>query len=133
MSMKYNYFKVHRWEILKAIKEKELKQKIKRNKKRKFARDWIIMRALQYHITRSWQIYSREKFMKELFRKQFFVILRITIKMRLSLKNNGRDFDTRLKRRIKHALTAMGGSTLRVNCRERAKNKLHQYLSQRFE
>ena len=133
MSIKYNYFKVHRWEILKAIKEKELKSKIKRNAKRKFARDWIIMRALQYHITRSWQIYNREKFMKEIFRKQFFVILRIKIKMTLSLKKNGRDFDTRLKRRIKHALTVMGGSTLRVNYRERAKNIIHKYLSQRFE
>ena len=40
---KYNYFKMHKWVIIKAIKEKELKLKMKRNAKRRLVKGWVIM------------------------------------------------------------------------------------------
>ena len=122
---KYRYFLLHKWEILKAIKERELKRKIKRNTARKFARTWIILQAFKYHITRSWQIFDRHKQVKEILSKKMFTILRVKIKMKMILKKRGKDCDTRLKRTIRNSLSTMGGSVYRVNHRERAKELIH--------
>ena len=51
---KLRYFQLHKWEILKAVKETELDRKIKRNARRKLLRNWVIMRALHYHMLRSY-------------------------------------------------------------------------------
>ena len=53
--------------------------------------------------------------------------------MKLILEKRGKDYDTRVRRNIKNSLTAMGGSTYRVNYRERAKEIVHDFLSQNFE
>ena len=124
-SAKYRYFLLHKWEILKAIKEKELKRKIKRNTARRFARNWIVLQAFKYHITRTWQIFNRHKDVKEILSKKMFTVLRVKIRMKLILMKRGKDLNTRMKRTIRNSLATMGGAVFRVNHRERAKGIIH--------
>ena len=122
---KYRYFLLHKWEILKAIKERELKRKIKRNTARKFARTWIILQAFKHHVTRSWQIFDRHKHVKEILAKKMFTILRVKIKMKMILQKRGKDVDTRMKRTLRNSITTCGGTIFRVMHRERAKEIIH--------
>ena len=124
---------LHKWEILKSIKEAELQRKIVRNAYRKQCRDWLIMRALSYHITRTWQIFDRQKIIKKIEKKKWYISFVFGIKMMRVVKKHGQTIDIRRQRQIRNVLASAGGGLIRNTGRERAKSVVHKFLSESYE
>ena len=115
------------------IKEQELKRKIKRNARRRLLKSWVTMRALHFHMVRTYQIVDREASVRDILEKSAFVVTAIKTKLKIILAKRGKDYDTRARRVLKNSMNVMGGAVLRPKYRERAKDLMHRYLSKTFE
>ena len=88
------------------------------------------MRALSHHITRTWQIFDRQKVIKKVEKKKWYISFVFGIKMMQALKKNGQTLDIRTQRQIRNVLASTGGGLIRNTERERAKAIVHKFLSE---
>lgn len=91
------------------------------------------MRALHFHMVRTYQIVDREASVRDILEKSAFVVTAIKTKLKIILAKRGKDYDTRARRVLKNSMNVMGGAVLRPKYRERAKDLMHRYLSKTFE
>jgi len=110
-----------------------LEQKIKRNTLRNQGRQWLILGALSHHMTRAYQQFRREVSVQSSMRKNLFAIKMISIRFKRGVRRNGPNMEERTRRSIKTHLTALGGSLVRTNLRERAKHVLKSFLTESYE
>lgn len=124
---KYRIFQLHKWEILKVVKQQMLQKKLAEVKKANQLKHWIVLAHLRYHTMRAFQIFDRERFLINHRRMMLPIVQMIKIRIKRRMKAYGANFDTRISRKLKSA-TSFQSLMVRSTVRERAKQTLMDFL-----
>ena len=127
---KYRIFQLHKWEILKQVKQRMLEQKIKEVTFRQRLRQWMILMTQRDMIKRFFEVFDRQRFFEKRRVKMMFIMMRIKMKIRKSIFNFGKHYEDREKVYVKDSAIAIFGGLIRPTIRERAKRTLINHLSQ---
>ena len=125
---KYRYFQLHKWEILRVVKDRMLKQKLQVADLSRRLRLWIVHAKLQEILTTMWQRFDRERFMIVHRAKMFPIYLRIKSKFRKRILKFGKTYEQRTRKNIRFSTMAIQAGCCRPLLRERAKKKLLEFL-----
>lgn len=129
---KYRYFQLHKWEILKGIKQNLLEQKLKEVEKRRMVRQWLTIMELRNRLVRTFQVFDRERFLIARRAKMLPIYLHIKVRLRKQVLHFGPKYPLREQRYVK--FSSMGlHCFLRPILRERAKAELTNFLRLNFE
>ena len=128
---KYRIFQLHKWEILRVVKQRMLAQKIENVKRAKQLKLIIAYATLRSALKRCWEVFDRERFMIEHRRKMFPVITRIRIKLRKAVFHYGRQIKERHRKRdLRDTNMVLFGGHMRTLLRERAKMLIADFLEE---
>ena len=110
-----------------------LDQKLKRNIVMKKVKQWLIIQTLQFHVKRTYEIFTHERDIREIMRKHMLVIMLISIRMKRRMLRFGSNRQIRERKALRMCLITHVGTSLRNTVRERAKHTLKNFLEDSFE
>ena len=126
---KYRIFQLHKWEILKVVKQRMLEEKIKEVQRARMVRAWIVHAAVRRTVQRVFEVFDRERFMIAHRKKMMPIIFRIRRRLRKRVLQYGGPLEERLRRRdVRGSNAALMAGCLRPVLRERAKHTLLAFL-----
>lgn len=84
--LKYRYFQLHKWEILKQIKKQMLESKNAEIRHMKMMEEWIIRATMQQAIRRCFQRFDRNREIEVIMKKQVWVIKIAVIRIKRRIR-----------------------------------------------
>ena len=96
-------------------------------------KQWLVLMALNHHMTRTFQIFDRERFIVANRKKMMPVFFMIKMRIKKRVRLYGDTVEKRLGRHLRLATQSMMGGCLRPNIRERAKRVMLKFLTTSFE
>ena len=110
-----------------------LDQKLKRNAVQKRVKQWLVTQTLQFHIKRTWEIWTHERDIRKIMKKKVFIIKLIGTRMKRKMRMLGPNRQERERRLLRACMITHVGTSLRNTMRERAKHTLKTFLEASFE
>ena len=86
---KYKLFQLHKWTILKQIKEHMYKEKIRELEQMRRVKGWLVFAVYSQMQKTILNRFSREKDIAGLEAKKFWIILKAAIRIRMRIKKTG--------------------------------------------
>ena len=130
---KYRYFQLHKWEILKLIKQEMLAQKVTDVQRSRMLAQWVLRERVHFIISRVFQVFDHERFMIVHRVKMMTIALRIRLKFRKRVLAYGKTYEQREQKHIKYSTAAMFAGCLRNTLRERAKKTLLNFMQMKAD
>ena len=118
---KYRLFQLHKWEILRSVKEVMFQQKLQQVQRRKQMRRWLVMSKLRFYVQRTFERFDRERYMIAHRKKMIPIFIRIKTKLRKRVLLYGKDHKERQRKYIKDSTACIFGGCVRTLIREKAK------------
>ena len=125
---KYRLFQLHKWEILRSVKESMLEHKIKQIQRQKQMRRWLVLMMLRHYIQRTFERFDRERFIIMHRKKMIPIFMRIRTKLRKRVLLYGDNYVDRERKYVKDSTICIFGGCARTILRERAKSTMLSFI-----